>query len=144
MRFTIRATRKAVHVDGLGSCPSVARFGWRMPAVHRSDDLLDVAEFTSTYAETQLVKMCKCCTRALMSAMDSTSKGSESTRGWHRIGTGYYELTDDAGRTLAFVQKYRSFWNVKVLPGGEAARTVHLPDSPTTYKAAKALAESRI
>lgn len=61
--------------------------------------------------------------------------------GWHRIMTGWYRYDNAAGKTLAYVQRYRSFWNVQILVMADAAQTVSLSESPHTLREAKGLAE---
>lgn len=64
------------------------------------------------------------------------------TRGWHKITTGWYRYTNAAGKTLAYAERYRSFWNVTVLPMADDAQQVHLSASPATFREAKSVAET--
>lgn len=64
-----------------------------------------------------------------------------ATKGWHQINTGWYRYTNAAGKTLAYAERYRSFWNVTVLPLADAARSFKLSESPKTLREAKGLAE---
>ena len=63
------------------------------------------------------------------------------TAGWHRIDAGWYSYTNAAGKTLAYAQRYRSFWNVTVLPMADAAQQVTLSESPKTLRESKGLAQ---
>lgn len=64
-----------------------------------------------------------------------------STRGWHKIVSGWYRYTNADGVTLAYAQKYRSFWRVTVLPAGQDALSLRVSDTPGTLREAKAIAE---
>lgn len=64
-----------------------------------------------------------------------------ATKGWHRISRGWYQYTNAAGKTLAYAERYRSFWNVTVLPMADQARKVDLSASPPTLREAKSVAE---
>jgi hypothetical protein len=56
--------------------------------------------------------------------------------GWHRQMAGMYKYVGADGTTLAYVERYRSFWNVAVV----TPAYVKLPDSPHTLREAKSLA----
>ena len=60
---------------------------------------------------------------------------------WTMILPGWYRYTNSAGKTLAYAERYRSFWNVTVLPMADAAQAVKLSESPKTLCDAKGLAE---
>ena len=64
-----------------------------------------------------------------------------ATRGWHKISIGWYRYTNAAGKTLAYAERYRSFWDVRVLPLADAAQAVTLSASPSTLREAKEVAE---
>lgn len=65
-----------------------------------------------------------------------------AAKGWHKITTGWYRYTNAAGKTLAYAEKYRSFWNVTVLPAAEDALALKLSASPSTLREAKQIAET--
>lgn len=62
--------------------------------------------------------------------------------GWRRTMSGMYFYTNAAGKDLAFVERYRSFWNITVYVKGEHAGQVTLSASPKTLREAKRLAEN--
>lgn len=63
------------------------------------------------------------------------------TAGWHRISTGWYEYTNAASKTLAYVQRNHGQWDVTVLPMADDDQHVTLSECPKTYREAKGLAE---
>ena len=54
---------------------------------------------------------------------------------------GMYFYTNEAGKDLALIERYRGFWNITVYVKGEAARQVTLSASPHTLREAKGIAE---
>ena len=66
---------------------------------------------------------------------------SESKGAWTRIHAGWYRYTNAAGIELAYIERYRSFWNIRVLPCGDQAAAFDLTASPKTMREARKLAE---
>lgn len=61
--------------------------------------------------------------------------------GWRRVMPGMYFYTNAAGKDLALVERYRSFWNITVYVKGDAAQQVTLSASPKTLREAKEIAQ---
>lgn len=61
--------------------------------------------------------------------------------GWRMVIAGWYIYTNEAGKELAYVERYRSFWNVYIYPKGDASRQRMLKESPKTLREAKELAQ---
>lgn len=67
---------------------------------------------------------------------------AKRTRGWHRLMSGMYVYTNEAGKTLAHINRNRSFWDIIIFPMADGARELRLSASPKTLAEAKVIAET--